>query len=307
MNNYIFIICIFYFLSPFFCVGNILGDSLLNIENDEVDTIVSPLKLKKALENPDQYKVIMISFGYEKLDSLKYFAEFKNAHTLTMGLSKADTLPAEFQNLVNLKKVSFSSCYFLRISQALQMLSNSKLKSISITSDDRLRAIPEEIFKQTELERLNLSHNGIKSLPDDFCLSNTNLIHLDVYNNKIDDLSLKLPNLKNLKYLNLGANPICNGMDQSVIDSVFTLMNFEILNLNDTRFSTFPKFVTNSCCLKKLYFFHNTICSVPDNLDFSRFDDFSIFIDGEYQHLFNENVGNKISFLPQNFSRGGNR
>ena len=67
----------------------------------------------------------------------------------------------------------------------------------------------------THLQKLNLSKNHVKGLPEN--IGNLiNLKHLDLSNNQIATLPTTIGNLKNLKHLDLRNNPLAQKFSEIV-------------------------------------------------------------------------------------------
>lgn len=70
------------------------------------------------------------------------------------------------------------------------MLSRSSTLRVINISHNRLRFLPDTLFKDTQLEILDVSHNQISKIPDG-CLSRiaTTLRHLDASHNEITSIT----------------------------------------------------------------------------------------------------------------------
>lgn len=71
----------------------------------------------------------------------------------------------------------------------------------------KLKQIPPEVFKFTNLQYLDLSKNKIQELPDSIGLL-TNLQHLILSKNELQELNPKIGNLKNLHTLEANNNEL---------------------------------------------------------------------------------------------------
>ena len=82
----------------------------------------------------------------------------------------------------------------------------SEIKGLDL-SYNSFTAIPEEVFKMTNLEHLCLTCNKINKLPSDIGKL-TKLKYLSLMTNNISKIPNEILELKNLKSLYLGFNPI---------------------------------------------------------------------------------------------------
>jgi len=160
-----------------------------------------------------------------------------------------------------------------------------KLKSLKLypfsEKSNSIQALPEELFKLTSLEylqlcrsqietippsignlinlkELSLTMNDIKVLPEElFKLSNLEI--LDLSFNKIKTISSSIGNLTNLKELHLSFNEINNFPDE-----LCKLPNLKKLYLSDNKIETLPSTITNLEKLEEYDLERNSIKNIPE-------------------------------------------
>ncbi|MFM7577098.1 MAG: leucine-rich repeat domain-containing protein, partial [Microcystaceae cyanobacterium] len=91
--------------------------------------------------------------------------------------------------------------------------------------EEKLTAIPAEVFDFVWLEKLNLSYNQLRKLPDSFSLLQ-NLSELDLSYNQLSELPDSFSRLQNLSQLYLSSNQL-----RELPDSFSRLPNFSQLDL----------------------------------------------------------------------------
>ena len=111
-------------------------------------------------------------------------------------------------------------------------------------SKKKLRELPAEIGKFTNLQELNLSKNNLKVLPDE--IGNLkNLQVLDVASNKLVTFPSTIGKLTNLKQLKAGKNNIT-----SLPPEIGKLDSLRYMDLWDNDLAEFPKEIRNLEYLK---------------------------------------------------------
>jgi Leucine-rich repeat (LRR) protein len=125
--------------------------------------------------------------------------------------------------------------------------------------------IPKGITYLTNLKRLNMCKNSIKSIIPDI----GNLINLTVINlssNNITYLPDELSKLKLLEHLDLQSNKLD---DNSNINVIGSLTNLKLLNLSTNKITHIPSSFGNITQLEHLILSRNSIAKLPDSLNVS--------------------------------------
>ncbi len=148
----------------------------------------------------------------------------------------------KFDNLCsNLQKIYFKSCHLF---DTPNLQGFKKLDVVNFSAN--LISILDFSKFPTRLKRINFSKNKIHSLIVEQDLSYKNLESLALFNNKITDFSW-LSNMKNLKYLNLGMNPI-----REFPREILEIRSLEYINLALTEIHNIPNEILNIKNLKVL-------------------------------------------------------
>jgi len=136
----------------------------------------------------------------------------------------------------------------------------SKIKSLSSYSNG-VKTLPEELFKLTTLERLDLYNNQIETIPPSIG-SLKNLKNLQLNNNKIKNVPEELFTLSNLEKLNLSNNKL-----EAIPTSVGALSNLEELILSYNKIKTIPDELCKLPNLKHLRLENNEIGTLPPSIN----------------------------------------
>ena len=110
----------------------------------------------------------------------------------------------------------------------------------------------QDFWKLTRLRHLNISDNRINQLASQ--IGNfTLLTHLDISRNDIRSLPDELGNLVNLAFLDISANPLSNRM---LPGAIWRLQNLRKLSANDVCLSELPE---NICKLVNILLYFNLV------------------------------------------------
>jgi len=167
-----------------------------------------------------------------------------------------DQLP----NLLHLEKLEIDN-YNYKTTDLSPLKNIKSLNDINIFSSDycdgcSLTEIPEVILSLTNLKRLTIEYNEIKSIPDDIA-NLKNLEYLQLGDNELESVSSKISKLENLKEIDLSDNDI-----KKLPAEFGNLKNLEILNLSSCRYLTnYSDFIGNLKNLKTLYIIYSNLYS----------------------------------------------
>lgn len=89
--------------------------------------------------------------------------------------------------------------------QVIQNHSHFPTKDLSY---NQLTEIPRDLENSRNMLVLNLSHNGIDSIPNQLFINLTDLLYLDLSDNKLDSLPPQMRRLVHLQTLILNNNPL---------------------------------------------------------------------------------------------------
>lgn len=88
---------------------------------------------------------------------------------------------------------------------------NHSKRSVFLFKDlsyNQLTEIPRDLENSRNMLVLNLSHNGIDSIPNQLFINLTDLLYLDLSDNKLDSLPPQMRRLVHLQNLILNNNPL---------------------------------------------------------------------------------------------------
>ncbi|MEQ2205777.1 hypothetical protein XENOCAPTIV_013591, partial [Xenoophorus captivus] len=93
-------------------------------------------------------------------------------------------------------------------------------------SYNQLTEIPRELENSKNMLVLNLSHNGIDSIPNQLFINLTDLLYLDLSDNKLDSLPPQMRRLVHLQTLILNNNPLMHAQlryNTPIFSAIFLL------------------------------------------------------------------------------------
>lgn len=165
----------------------------------------------------------------------------------------AGQLPKEVGNMINLKILSCNSCYSKYIPHEISKLvylRHLNFSSSDVPFDDiicelynlrilrmdnnNITIIPPNIKNLKYLEKLELSRNQIKIIPEEICQL-FNLQSIILYDNQIESIPNKIGNLVNLQFLGLGNNYI-----KYIPKQIGNLLNLETIYIYGNDIEELP-------------------------------------------------------------------
>ena len=251
-----------------------------------------------------------------------------------------DDLPDEFENLYNLKSLSFGIA-FKHLPKVICKLTWLKKLDMSILADWddwcgycgnlKLSPLPNEFVNLQNLEVLELSAYKLYEFPNVIC----ELKNLKILNLSCCDLSVlpnELTNLQGLEKLGIGSNNFgefpkvgarldtlnaftaYNCGFTNLPNELENLQNLRLLSIGDNNFGQVPKIITKLTTITSLYIGNCGLTSLPNelaNLYRLRFlgisnNNFSEFpqVIFEFKNLIRLEMANcGFSTLPKDFAR----
>ncbi len=183
-----------------------------------------------------------------------------------MGISK---IPPEIGNLYNLRKLSIGNTYY-----------DTFLERYSMDEpENTIIEIPLSIFGLSNLEELDASGIGLKSIPKEIgCLRKLSVLKLgsatrfwyqygsqedrEIYvYNALTSLPVEIGALINLKVLYLNNNQLT-----ALPSEIWNLVNLEELYLNDNQLTAIPAEIKNLVRLRCLNIKNNPIVRLPKEI-----------------------------------------
>jgi hypothetical protein len=151
--------------------------------------------------------------------------------------------------------------------------------------EEKLTAIPAEIFDFVWLEKLNLRYNQLSELPDSINRLQ-NLSELDLSDNSLSELPDSITRLQNLSKLYLRNNQL-----SELPDSISRLQNLSLLYLRNNQLRELPDSITRLQNLSQLDLSDNQLSGLPDSI--TRLQNLSLL----------DLSSNQLSELPDSISR----
>jgi internalin A len=123
--------------------------------------------------------------------------------------------------------------------------------------EEKLTAIPAEVFDFIWLEKLYLTNNRLSEIPDSITRLQ-NLSYLGLTNNQLSEIPDSITRLQNLSYLDLSNNQL-----RELTDSIARLQNLSELDLSDNQLRELPDSITRLKKLSHLYLGDNPLVNPP--------------------------------------------
>lgn len=131
------------------------------------------------------------------------------------------------------------------------------LQKLSVRGQARCASVPEEVGKLKNLQMLDLSETGAKTLPDSFGAM-SGLRHLYLSGNAMTNFPVQVCALEGLGYLNLDRNEIA-----SIPDEVGQMKGLKWLRLNFNKLQSLPAGAAELKNVKRLYLRGNSFTNFP--------------------------------------------
>jgi Leucine-rich repeat (LRR) protein len=160
-------------------VGALNRLQTLDMSHNILSTLPHELCFMKSLS--------WIDLSHNNIDCLpEHFGSLRNLRVLKLSNNKLKGVPKTFYQLENVHELDLSSNYLREVEiglcEGLVSLKEANFES------NRIKHLPQQICTMPLLERLNLRHNDLNSLPLDLANSQ---IQVDIAQNPLHDLPFK--------------------------------------------------------------------------------------------------------------------
>jgi Leucine-rich repeat (LRR) protein/GTPase SAR1 family protein len=141
-----------------------------------------------------------------------------------------------------------------------QRLTELNLSDWNAPGEEKLTAIPVEVFELEWLERLDLSNNQLNEITNSISRLQ-NLSELGLNDNQLSEIPDSISLLQNLSELGLNDNQL-----RELPDSISLLQNLSELGLNDNQLSELPDSIYRLQNLSYLDLSSNQLSELPDSI-----------------------------------------
>ncbi|KAG4108365.1 L domain-like protein [Neocallimastix lanati (nom. inval.)] len=213
-------------------------------------------------------------------DNVNEIGKLTKLETLTININSVSIDP--FENLNNLKVLNIGK-YNGYEKDKFKLKFPKGLKELYIDEIELSNANFEEIASLTSLEKLRITYNELKSIPESI-YSLENLKELSFHGQQITSISDKIKNLKNLVIFDLSDNEIttlpesivkleklenlnlkCNKLTK-IPEKIGELKNLSIFELSYNEITTLPESFGNLTNLKEIRIEGNKLTTLPESL-----------------------------------------
>jgi hypothetical protein len=184
-----------------------------------------------------------VTFSFETAEGLNPFTTNSNAFRLpnVSIVARGIDSPQATTNKVGLSPAGFTP---------------SKLKGLSLTNRG-FADFPVELLELTFMEFLDLERNKIRTLPEDI-YKLKNLTELYLIENQLESVPKKFAQLQKLRVLSLGFNRF-----QTFPTELFALRKLETLDLSGNTISEIPAQISSMSSLTTLVIHSNRLTTIP--------------------------------------------
>ncbi|XP_012728550.2 protein flightless-1 homolog [Fundulus heteroclitus] len=236
----------------------------------------------------------------EELGSLQKLEHLSVSH------NSLTTLHGDLSSLPNLRAV-VARANSLKNSGVPDDIFQLEDLSVLDLSYNQLTEIPRDLENSRNMLVLNLSHNGIESIPNQLFINLTDLLYLDLSDNKLDSLPPQMRRLVHLQTLILNNNPLMHAQLRQ-LPAMVALQTLHLRNTQRTQ-SNMPTSLEGLTNLADVDLSSNDLTRVPEclyslsslkrlNLSSNQISELSLCID-QWNQLETLNLSrNQLTSLP---------
>ncbi|XP_047213705.1 protein flightless-1 homolog [Girardinichthys multiradiatus] len=190
-------------------------------------------------------------------------ASLQKLEHLSVSHNSLTTLHGELSSLPNLRAV-VARANSLKNSGVPDDIFQLEDLSVLDLSYNQLTEIPRELENSKNMLVLNLSHNGIDSIPNQLFINLTDLLYLDLSDNKLDSLPPQMRRLVHLQTLILNNNPLMHAQLRQ-LPAMVALQTLHLRNTQRTQ-SNMPTSLEGLTNLADVDLSCNDLTRVPEGL-----------------------------------------
>jgi Leucine-rich repeat (LRR) protein len=195
--------------------------------------------------------------GFNQLTALPpWFARLPDLQILRLNHNLITAPVAGLDSLLVLRELNLSSNPLLSFPHAINRL--PRLEKLWLDRTD-LSELPDT-FRCGHLLDLALSRNAIAQLPDELFTGPARLRGLDLSQNQLRTLPLRLEGLEQVRELDLSYNRL-----ESLPATIGGLQHLEVLHLQGNRLQTLPVNFGRLRRLRRLNLYENRLTALPDS------------------------------------------
>ncbi|XP_062263663.1 protein flightless-1 homolog [Platichthys flesus] len=233
-------------------------------------------------------------------------ASLQKLEHLSVSHNSLTTLHGELSSLPNLRAV-VARANNLKNSGVPDDIFQLDDLSVLDLSFNQLTEIPRDLENSRNMLVLNLSHNGIDSIPNQLFINLTDLLYLDLSDNKLDSLPPQMRRLVHLQTLVLNNNPLMHAQLRQ-LPAMVALQTLHLRNTQRTQ-SNMPTSLEGLTQLADVDLSCNDLSRVPEclytlgslkrlNLSSNQISELSLCID-QWTQLETLNLSrNQLTSLP---------
>jgi len=201
---------------------------------------------------------------YKKTATVNNISNY-NQQRLDFSEVSNDSIYKQLPLFSNLYSLNLSNNPTLNIDKALSLIQSPLKLKVLVLNNNELSEVPKLISNFENLKQLSLNQNPELNLKNTFeNIQKLSIEFLSLQQNKLTDLPLNTYKLDSLKDLNLSDN---NFFKDAAFEKIKQLPSLQSLWLTNNKLEVFPKGLCSLDQLKNLYIEHNSLKSIPAEIN----------------------------------------
>ncbi|XP_050379185.1 plant intracellular Ras-group-related LRR protein 9-like [Argentina anserina] len=234
--------------------------------------------MRTAVADVSQARSILTALGdrpdHESVDSAKAkLASIDAAGADSAATESRESAESEEACMAILQLEEMHTAYEKLLKDAEERLvriyRSAEVGNVEKEGDDVRDQVDEEVVRilqqtsaGTEVDRVDLSDRGLRSLPEDFGRI-SGLIQLDLSNNELQVIPETIGGLEKLEVLNLSTNLL-----ESLPDTIGLLQNLKLLTVSGNKLTALPDSICHCRSLVELDVSFNQLVYLPTNIGY---------------------------------------